>query len=115
MFDQILELIKQWGSLAGIAACIAILINVFKELGWVKDGKAQAWSVVLNMAAMGAMIGLKVFLPEASIPAVDEKLKFVAEAIAVILGLVLQLGVSKASYEKALKGAPLIGKSFSLK
>ena len=113
MFDAILELVKQWGSLIGVAAGIAVLINIAKELGWVKDGKAQMWSVVLNIVAMGVMIGLKVFVPSMNIPDVDDKLIVVAEALTVLLGYIVQLASSKVSYEQALKGVPLIGKSFS--
>ena len=115
MFNEVLEILKQWGSLVGVAAGIAVLINICKVMGLVKDGQSQTWSVVLNLVAMGALIGLKIFVPDMSIPEVDEKFLVVAQGLTILLGYIVQLGSSKVAYEGALKGVPLIGKSFSSK
>jgi uncharacterized membrane protein len=46
MFDS---LVVQWGSLLGFAAVIAVVINLLKLAGVVKDDTAQIWSVELNL------------------------------------------------------------------
>ncbi|MEM5774513.1 MAG: hypothetical protein AAGU05_05880, partial [Anaerolineaceae bacterium] len=58
------DLLTQWSALVGLAALIAVLINLLKLAGLVKDGDAQTWSAALNLLGMAALFLLKVIRPK---------------------------------------------------
>ena len=105
------ELLNQWAALVGVAALIAVLINVMKLVGVVKDGQAPTWSAGLNLAGLIALLVLKVVKPEFDPGEVDQQAGTLAEIGVLITGFVLQLLASKATHA-AVKGVPVIGTSF---
>ena len=106
------SLLTQWMGLAGIAALIAVVINVLKLAGVVKDGSAQTWSAGLNLAGMAALLLLKIFRPEIDLSGIDQQAAALAEVAMVVLGYLTQLLSAKLAH-LAVKRVPLIGASFS--
>lgn len=107
------ELIVQFGTLAGVAALIAALVNVAKTFG-LPDGKAPQVSAVLSLLAFIALAGLKIFAPEISVEGLDEKAADFAVLVLYVLGVVVQMGLP-AYIHKFLAEAsvPVLGKSFT--
>ena len=107
-----MEMLIGFTSLAGIAALISLIINVLKVFGVVKDGTAQMWSAGLNLAAMAILFALKIFVPDADITAVDQKISLLVPVLTTVLGYIVQLLSSKLTYF-AVKGLPIVGRSNS--
>lgn len=110
--DPILKLLVEWAALGGVAAIIAVVINVLKYFKLVADGQAQSWSAALNLIAMAVFVGLKIYKPDIDLAGIDAEIAKVAEIALIILGYVMQLGISKGTHA-AVRGVPLVGKSFS--
>ena len=108
MFDT---LIVQFGTLIGVAALIAALVNVAKTFG-LPDGFAPNLSAGLSLLAFTALVALKIFEPEIDIAVLDGKAADVAGLVLYILGFIVQLGLP-AQFHKLLSGGsvPLIGTS----
>ena len=109
---EIGDLVTQYGALAGVAGFVAMLVNVLKTIGIVKDGQAPAYSLGLNLAGFVAFALIGVFRPTADIGAVDSVASQISNIALLVLGLFVQLTTSKATHE-ATKGAPVVGKSFA--
>lgn len=105
------DLFILWGSLAGVAALIALVINVLKMAGAVKDGTSQTWSAGLNLLGMVALFVLRIVKPDLDIAGVDAQVMAFANVAAVVLGYVIQLLSSKLTHI-AITGVPVIGKSY---
>lgn len=104
------DLLTQWSALVGMAALIAVLINLLKLAGLVKDGDAQTWSAALNLLGMAALFLLKVIRPEFDPARVDQQLEGLAKIAMLIIGYISQLLASKTTH-LAVKNVPLIGAS----
>lgn len=102
----------QWPSLIGVAALLAMLIDIGKSAGWVTDGVASKWSAGLNLLGMVALIAFKIFKPTLTIEALDAQAGVIASVLMVVSGYVLMIITSRQTHE-SLAGVPLIGKSFS--
>lgn len=111
--QDILNLLLQFGQLAGLAALIAALVNVFKTFGLVKDGDAGRWSAALNLVGITALVGLRIFAPAVTLEVVDANAAALANILLIVLGYVVQIGVSqKTHFTLSAAKVPLIGKSF---
>ena len=108
------ELVVQYGALVGLAALFAVLINVAKIAGWVKDGTSQTWSALLNLVGFVVFVILRLFKPEFDVQGVDAQAAALANAASYVIAYILQLLSSKAT-AFAVRDVPLIGKSFSAK
>lgn len=108
------ELIAQFIGLMGVAALIAMLINLLKMVGVIKDGDAQKWSAGLNLAALIAFIVLRTFYPAIDIAGLDEAAQAVATIGAVVLTYLAQILGAGISY-KIVRGLPGIGFSHQLR
>jgi hypothetical protein len=106
------ELVAQFLALGGVAAVIALLINVGKRAGWIKDGQATSASLLLNLVGLVGLGLLRVFAPDFDIAGLDGIAAQIAEAGTILLGLVWQLFISRQTHEQ-VKGVPVIGKSFT--
>lgn len=101
-------------SLGGFAALVSMLVNVGKWFGIVKDGSAEAWIKMINLAGLVAVGVVMVFFPDFDFLGLDA----ILGSLAALLGLLFPLFlpgmnlVSKFTYE-FVKYTPLIGKSFS--
>jgi hypothetical protein len=92
--SDLIQIFVQFGSLAGAAALIAVIINLLKTIGVVKDGTAGKWSAGLNLVALVALVLVKVFVPSADIGVLDGLAGQAATALIVILGYLVQIFVS---------------------
>jgi hypothetical protein len=109
MFDS---LVVQWGTLLGFAALIAVLINILKLAGVVKDDTAHIWSAALNLAGLVALFLAKVFSPDLDVPGLDQQAAEFANVMTVIVAYISQLLSSKLTHF-AIKGVPFFGVSNS--
>ncbi len=107
------NLILQFGTLAGVAALIASLINVAKVFG-LPDGSAPKVSAGLSLLAFVALVALNMFAPEVNVVDLDVQASDFSVVVMYILGFVVQLGLP-AQFHKFLNKAevPLIGVSHS--
>ena len=106
------SLLAQYGTLVGVAAAIALIINTLKYMGVVSDGTASNWSAGLNLIALTGLLLLRIFAPSVEIAGVDAQIGQAVEVVAVILGYVLQLFGSKLTH-MVVKGLPVVGTSYS--
>jgi len=111
---DLLSLATQFLSLAGVGLLVAVLINVGKTAGLVKDGTAPTWSLGINLAGLVALFVLKVFAPQVDVSNLDSVAGQVAQILTIAVGLFVQLGGSRLGHE-LVKNIPLIGKSFTPK
>lgn len=106
-------LAKTFLSLGGVAALVPAIVNAAKRFGWVADGKAPEWMMVLNMIGFVGLGALQLTGRANLVPYLDEQAGLLANVLTVILGYIAQLFVSRVTHQQVLAGLPLIGKSFS--
>jgi hypothetical protein len=110
--DPLSPLLAQLAGLGGVAALIALLINVGKTIGFVKPDTAPTWSAGANLVVLILLLVAGVVAPNLGIKGVDAQVGEFAKVGVVIVGYVLQLLASKATHY-AVKGIPAVGKSYS--
>jgi hypothetical protein len=106
------SLFIEYGTLAGVAALVAVVINVMKSLNVVKAGDAQTWSAGFNLLAIVGLFILKVFAPDVDITGIDAQSAQFAQVAQVVIAYVMQLGISKLTHI-SLRGVPIVGTSQS--
>jgi len=106
------DFLSTFGSLGGVGALIAAIVNVLKTTGLVKDGQAPTWVVGFNLLGMILLFALGIFQPNADIAGMDETAGQLAVVLFTVFGFVWQLISSKVAHS-ALKGAPVLGKSYA--
>jgi hypothetical protein len=112
--ENILELLLQFGQLAGIAALLAALVNVGKWFGLVADGDAGKVFAMLNLIALSVLVALRIFAPAVLIADIDAQAAVLAQIVAVVLGYVVQLRVGMATHESLSRlRVPVIGMSYT--
>jgi len=113
--DTILAILVQVGSLVGVSAAIAALINVGKQFGLVKDGQAGAYSAALNLVALAALVALKLYRPDILLEDADVQLSAFAQIVGLLLTLVTQIKVSSGTHATLSNAeVPVVGKSFAM-
>ena len=104
--------IKQFLAMGGFAALVAILINIFKAIGWVKDGTAGTVSAIANLAGLVGVFVLQNFVPDVSVTLIDEHMTVIAQILTSIFSYVYQYWVSYGTHNLLSAGnVPLIGTS----
>ena len=112
--DTVLAILVQVGSLVGVAAAIAALINVGKQFGWIKDGQAGSYSAGLNLIAIAVLVVFKLYRPDILLEDVDVQLGAFAQIMGLLLTLMAQIKVSSGAHAVLVDaGIPVVGKSFS--
>jgi len=106
------QLISTFLSLAGVGSLIAVLVNIGKTVGLVKDGQAANWSAGLNLAGLIALFTLQLLGKAELVPALDSQAGALASVLTALFGFIWQLIVSIKTHN-TLKGTRVIGKSFS--
>ena len=106
------DLLLVWGGLAGFAALIALIVNILKAVGVVKDGQAQNWSAGLNLLGLAGILAVNVYVPDYDVAGLDTSVAKFVEVGVVVLSYVVQLLSSKVTHT-ALRGVPLVGKTYS--
>lgn len=108
--DAILSVFENWGVFVGAAALIALLINLLKLVGVVKDGDAPKWNAGLNLAFIIGLAVVQAVVPDLSLKIIDEKMGTIAAIGTYVFGYILDIGISKLTHV-AVKGVPYIGTS----
>lgn len=111
-FPDISGLLTLFLSLGGVSAFVAVVVNILKTLGVIKDGYASVWSTGLNMLGLIALFVMKLF-PGVDIAGVDSVINTIAQILSLLFGLIVQLLGSKLAHF-AIKGFPVLGTSYSL-
>jgi hypothetical protein len=107
-------IVEQFLTLGGFAAFVAILVNILKAVGVVKDGTAGTWAAGINLAGLLALYFAQILAPEAMVPEIDAHLGAIAEILVLVFSYVMQFWVSKGTHKTLAEGqVPVIGKSFS--
>ncbi len=106
-------LVVQLAGMAGFAAVIALVVNVGKAAGWIADGQAQNWSAGLNLLLLIGLFVARVFRPDVDVQHIDSQVAGFAQIGTMILSYVIQLIASQRTHD-ALRGVPILGKSYSL-
>lgn len=111
--DGITSLFVGWGTLAGFAALVTVIINILKIFGVVKDDTAANWSAGLNLLGLIVMMVIKIVNPTVDIGITDAYVANIAIILQVVCAYLVQVGASKL-FHSIIKGIPLIGKSFTV-
>jgi hypothetical protein len=110
--DFLTEVFPVFAALVGFPAALAAVVNVAKVLG-LPDGQAIKFVTYANVIALAVVF---VMLSMGRVPLlslVDEELGKVAVFLLAFAGFATEIGLTKL-YHEALRGVPLIGKSYSL-
>lgn len=108
------SLLAAFLALGGVGALIAALVNIAKTVGWVKDGQAPAVATGLNLLGMILLFVVGIVAPDFDVEGANQFAAQLANVLVVVFGFAWQLISSRITHEKALKGAPLVGKSYAL-
>jgi hypothetical protein len=112
--EQVLGLVEQLMALGGFAAFVAILINVLKTFGVVKDGTSGTWAAGLNLAGLIALFALNIVEPGFDVGGVDAHLAQIAQILTLIFNYIMQNWVSKGTHQVLSSGGvPVIGRSYT--
>lgn len=97
-----------------IAALVALLVDIFKRFGLVKDGDAGKWAGALSLVGLVGFAAFFMLTPELSFELVDSRVTAVLQIAAVILAYVDQLGFAPKVHEVgAAAELPVLGYSTS--
>jgi len=108
--EGLLQMLVQLG---GVGALIAVVVNVLKTTGVVKDGQAGMVSAGLNLLALAALFGVQVWKPETDLVWLDSQAGALATLLTTVFGYIWQIVAAKMTH-KALSGTPVVGKSYTL-
>ena len=110
----ILTISVAFAALVGVAALVAVLVQIGKLIGIVKDATANKWAAGLNLFCFIALVLLGVFRPDLTLDFLDGYAGRIAQALVYVLGFVIQITGSQPVYAR-LKVAkvPLLSKSNS--
>lgn len=106
------SIVSTYIAMAGVAALLAIVINILKTVGIVKDGEAPVWNVALNIVGLAALFGLKIFRPDIELEGLDQQAAALANTMTVVFTYLTQIGVTKLAHN-IVKGVPVLGKTFN--
>lgn len=92
-----------FGALVGWPLLVALVIDILKILGVVKDGEAGRWNLGLNLlgfVAVGVAIG---FYPDIDIVALDARLAELVQIAAYIVTVLVQIFATRIAHAAYLK------------
>lgn len=90
----VLAIAVWFGGSRVIAAVVALLVDVFKRFGLVKDGDAGKWSAALNLIGLAGFSAYFLLNPSVPFADVDGTLQLVLNIALVVLAYVDQLDFS---------------------
>ncbi len=111
--EGIQELMVQLAALGGFGALIGFLINIMKTFGLIKDGQAGTWSTALNLLLLVVLLAVGVFAPSLDLIKIDAQVQQFVDVGVVVFAYIIQLYGAKLVHG-AVRGVPLIGKSYSM-
>ena len=103
-----------FASLVGMSQLVAVIVNLLKVFGLVKDGTASQWAAGINLAGFVVLVVFGVFRPDLALDVLDGIAGQVAMVLLFVLGFITQIIGSKVTHVGLSKASvPLIGKSYS--
>lgn len=90
-------LVAQLLALGGVGALIPVLVNFGKAFGWIQDGTAPQWFVGLQLLALNLLFVAKL-AGVVDVAGIDAGLAQLAQLLALVLAIILQIGVGKITY-----------------
>ncbi|MDO9128566.1 MAG: hypothetical protein Q7U34_01745 [Anaerolineales bacterium] len=112
--NTIVALTVQFGSLLGVAALVAALVNVLKVFGVVKDGTSQYWASGFSLVLFVVMVVLGIFRPDLTAVFVNDIALKIATVLTFVLGFVTTIVAAPFWHNQLSAGSvPIIGKSFT--
>lgn len=111
--NYITGLVPVFLALAGWGALVAVVINIGKSVGLVKDGVAPKVNLVFNLVGFVALIALGLFA-KVTPEYFDQFAGAIAAMLVAVLGLVTQFASASKTHSTLSDGnVPVIGKSYS--
>lgn len=115
VLDVVLDVITQFGTLAGFGALVAALVNILKTFGVVTDGTGGQWFAGFNLVGIAVLLYFRFFQPDIPIDYIDAQAAVFAQILLLVLGYVVQLGSGLFAHNLFSElRLPLVGKSFGL-
>lgn len=96
-FTIVLGILVQFAQLAGVAALLAAVVNIFKYFGVVKDGTAGSWYAAFSLVTMALLVYFHYFIPTIGIEFLDAQAAILAKILLIVLGYVMQLKVGSGT------------------
>jgi len=104
--------VKEVVALAGFSGLLALLVNVAKNFGVIKDGNAGFVSAILNLLLTAGLLTAQQYLPAFDLKGWDSTVASVAQAGTILFGLFLQFGSSFLTHQVASgMKLPVVGAS----
>jgi hypothetical protein len=114
VLNIVVKIVLGFASLVGVSQLVAVIVNLLKVIGLVKDGTADKWAAGLNLAFFIALCAFGVFVPGLALEILDGYAGQIAMVLLFILGFIVQITGSQTAHTALSRaGIPLIGKSFS--
>jgi hypothetical protein len=112
--DFLLAILIWFGANGTIAMLVALIVDIFKRFGLVKDGTSGTWSAALNLFGMIAFAVFYFLNPAISFGAVDAQLQLILNIAQIFLGFFWQLKLSSDfHFEGQYARLPILGYSLS--
>jgi len=92
------------GSLAGVFALIALLINILKWAGAVNDGTAGKWSAAINLVVLIAVAVIFKLYPSFDFAGVDAQIAEFARVAAILFAYIVQIVGTKQVHKAMTRG-----------
>jgi hypothetical protein len=109
--DTILLIVE---GLTGTFTLIALMINVFKWAGVIKDGNAGKWSAVGNLVVViGVSVVFKLY-PQFDFGNVDAQIAEFAKVAGIVIAYIVQIVGSRQVHKALAHGLKVQGFSYSL-
>jgi len=94
----LMQLITMFASLAGVAALVAVLVQLGKFIGLIKDDTAHKWAAGLNLVAFIVFAVFGIFNPNIVYEVLDGYAAQIAAVALFVLGFLTQMTTSKPFY-----------------
>jgi len=98
--------------LGALALIPAALVNVFKAVGWVKEGTSKTWVTVTGIVLLALAYGFNLLSPDLFVnytPAILAGGEIVLKLAGVALQVIVILKGAGWGHDNILRGLPLLG------
>lgn len=113
--DFLVGLVAQFPLLVGVAAVVAIVVNLLKLIpgGPVNDTNVEVWKNYLSLGAFVVVAILGIFNVDFTPVIVDTVAAKIAQILVYLSGFITVAGFSGIVHRNALRGLAFVGTSFS--
>jgi hypothetical protein len=114
MLDMLVGLTVQFVSLLGVAALVAVIVNILKVFGVIKEGASAYWASGLGLVMFITVAVLGIFKPDLTPAFLNEAALKIATILTFILGFITQIAAAPLFHKALSSGSiPLLGKKLS--